>query len=327
MTTLLRRAALAAVIVGTTACASAVPPGGAAVGGGDTIAGTERIVTSALLERGGARVTTLSPDGSGVADVDVPDTLEDFNKSTWSHDGTRLLHSNVLVFDGSGELVAFRPAITAADGSDYRLLRMRTRPMDMFCSAWSLDDSRILCTNKGGIVSFRVSDARGARRLTSNPYGGQDLAVGYSPDGGRLAWLRERSDPSPDNGVDDEREALFVADADGSHARRVTRWGLLHAHELAGANWSPDGTTIVSATREGRLVEIDVATGAVSPIELALGSEDFAILPDYSPDGQDVVFSMFRHAPTDLFVANVDGSGLRRITRTPDRSELSPDWS
>ena len=254
MTRRLSRAAIAAAAVLATATVGGVP---AASG-----AATERIVTSALLQGGGAAVTTMSPAGTDVARVDVPADLEDFNKSTWSHDGTRLLHSNVFVFDDDGEIVAFRPAISAPDGSGYRLLRMRNRPMDMFCSAWSPDDSRILCNNDGGIISFRASDGRGARRLTTNPYGGQDLAVGYSPDGTRLAWVREGPDPSPDRGRD-ERAALFVADADGTHARRLTRWGLLHAHELAGANWSPDGTRFVSATRKGRLVEVDVATGAV----------------------------------------------------------------
>jgi Tol biopolymer transport system component len=322
MTTLLCRAATAATIICTTTCLSAVPSGGAVT----ERASTERIVTSALLQNGGARVTTMSPTGTGVAGVDLPVDLEDFNKSTWSHDGTQLLHSNTLVFDDNGELVAFRPAVSAPDGSAYRLLRMANRPGDMYCSAWSIDDSRILCHNNGDIFSFRVSDGRGARGLTHNPYGGQDLAVGYSPDGNQLAWLRERPDPDEDDGVDNEREALFVGDPDGTHARRVTRWGLLHAHELAGANWSPDGTSIVSATRKGRLVEVDVATGAVAPIGLDLRKDDFAVLPDYSPDGQRVVFSMFRNAPTELFVANVDGSGLRRITHTGTRSELSPDW-
>jgi hypothetical protein len=318
MTTLLRRAATAAAVLCTTASANAVPPSHA-VGG----SGTERIVTSAPLEGGGAAVSTMSPDGSGVAPVDVPADLEDFNKSTWSHDGTRLLHSNVLLFDDAGELVAFRPAISAPDGSDFHLLRMRSRPMDMFCSAWSLDDSRILCTNKGGIFSFRASDGRGARRLTTNPFGGQDLAVGYSPDGSRLAWVRE----GPGSTDELERAAIFVADADGTHARRLNRWGLLNAHELAGANWSPDGSTFVAATRNGGLVTVDAIAGGATPVPVDLRSDDFAVMPDYSPDGQRLVFAMFRRRPSDLWVVNLDGTGLRRITRTSDRSELSPDWS
>ncbi len=41
------------------------------------------------------------------------------------------------------------------------------------------------------------------------------------------------------------------------------------------------------------------------------------MMPDYSPDGQRLVFAMFRNAPTDLFVANLDGSDLATLTRTP----------
>jgi Tol biopolymer transport system component len=288
-------------------------------------AGADRIVTSALLAGGGALVTTMAPDGSATSRVDVPADLEDFNKTVWSHDGTRLLYSNVMIFDGDGELVAFRPATSAPDGSDFRVLRLRHRPMDMYCSAWSPDDTRILCSNAtGDIVSMRVSDGGGLVKLTTNPYdGAQDLAVGYSPDGSRLAWLRERPDAS--NGA--EREALFVADADGTHARRMTRWGLLHAHELAGANWSPDGTHIVSATRQGALVEVDTVAGGATKLEVGLTSDDFAITPDYSPDGKRVVFSVFRDLPSDLYVANLDGSGLLRLTRTANRSELFPDWA
>jgi Tol biopolymer transport system component len=318
MTTLLRGAAIAAVIVATTTCLGAVPSVGS-VGG----PGSERIVTSALLAGGGAAVTTMAPDGSGVAKVDVPADLEDFNRSVWSHDGTRLLHSNVLVFDDSGELVAFRPALSAPDGSDYRLLRLRHRPMDFYCSAWSPDDSRILCTDiEGGVISIRATDGRGARRLTTNPFGGKDLAIGYSPDGDRVAWVRE----GPGSTDELERAAIFVGDADGTHARRLTRWGLLNAHELAGASWSPDGSAFVAATRRGGLVTVDAAAGGATPVPVDLGTNAFAVMPDYSPDGQRLVFAMFRDRPSDLWVVNLDGTGLRRITRTPDRSELAPDW-
>ena len=320
MSTLLRRAATAAAVVCATTFLSAVPSGGAR-GMADTDDSVGRIVTSALLDGGGARVTTMSPEGTGVVRVDVPGELEDFNKSTWSHDGTRLLHSNAFVFDAKGGLVAFRPAISAPDGSGYRLLRMRHRSMDMYCSAWSPDDSRILCKHDGGIISFRTSDGRGARRLTTNPYGGQDLPIGYSPDGTRLAWVRE----GPGSTDERERAAIFVADADGTNAQRLNPWSLLNAHELAGANWSPDGTSFVAATRKGALVEVEVATKAVTPIPVDLG-DGYAVMPDYSPDGQHVVFAMFRNAPSDLFVANLDGTGLRRLTHTATRAELSPDW-
>jgi sugar lactone lactonase YvrE len=314
MTTRLTRAATAAAVAFTTAAIAGVPAASAV--------GTERIVTSALLQGGGAAVTTMSPAGTDVARVDVPGDLEDFNKSTWSHDGTRLLHSNAFVFDDDGEIVAFRPAISAPDGSGYRLLRMRHRSPDMYCSAWSPDDSRILCKHDGGIISFRASDGRGARRLTTNPYGGQDLPIGYSPDGSRLAWVRE----GPGSTDELERAAIFVADADGTHARRLNRWGLLNAHEFAAANWSPDGSRFVAATRKGQLVTVDAVAGGATPLPVDLGSNAFAVMPDFSPDGLRIVFAMFRDRPSDLWVVGIDGSGLRRLTRTPNRSELSPDW-
>lgn len=314
MSTRLTRAAIGLAAVCATAIVVDVPAASAA--------DTERIVTSALLAGGGAQVRTMSPAGTGVARVDVPGDLEDFNKSTWSHDGTRLLHSNAFVFDDDGEIVAFRPAISAPDGSGYRLLRMRNRPMDMFCSAWSPDDSRILCDNAGGIISFRASDGGGARRLTTNPYGGKDTAIGYSPDGSRLAWVRE----GPRSTGELERAAIFVSDADGTHARRLNRWGLLNAHEFAAANWSPDGSRFVAATRKGALVTVDAVAGGATPLPVDLGSNAFAVMPDYSPDGLRIVFAMFRDRPSDLFVVGIDGTGLRRITRTPDKSELSPDW-
>ena len=310
----LTRSAIAAAVVLTTAVGGGAPAASAA--------DTERIVTSALLAGGGAHVSTMSPAGTDVAPVDVPADLEDFNKSTWSHDGTRLLHSNAFVFDDDGEIVAFRPAISAPDGSGYHLLRMRNRSADMYCSAWSPDDSRILCKHDGGIISFRASDGGGARRLTTNPYGGQDLPIGYSPDGTRLAWVRE----GPGSTDEAERAAIFVADADGTHARRLNRWGLLNAHEFAAANWSPDGSRFVAATRNGRLVTVDAVAGGATPLPVDLGSNAFAVMPDYSPDGLRIVFAMFRDRPSDLFVVGIDGSGLSRITHTANRSELSPDW-
>jgi Tol biopolymer transport system component len=287
--------------------------------------GQERIVFSAPLPGGGAAVTTVAPDGSGAADVVVPADLEDFNKTVWSHDGTRLLYSNVMIFDGNGEVVAFRPATSAPDGSDFHVLKLPSRPMDMYCSAWSPDDTRIICSaGAGGLISMRASDGGGRVKLTTNPYGGQDLAVGYSPDGSQFAWLRER----PGATDDAEREALFVSDStDVSHPRRLTRWGLLQAHELAGANWSPDGLSIVSATRRGRLVVVDAVAGGATPIPLDLRSDDFAVTPDYSPDGAQIVFTMFRNRPADLYIATTDGADLRRLTRTTKRSDLFPDWA
>jgi Tol biopolymer transport system component len=292
-------------------------------------AGRERIVFSSPLPGGGASVSVVSPDGSGLVGVDLAVDLEDINRTVWSHDGTRLLHSNTLVFDGNGEVVAFRPSISASDGTGLYVLTLPDFGVDMYCSAWSPDDSRILCAADGGVMSMRASDGGGIVQLTNNPYAGKDLAVGYSPDGTQLAFLRSK--PGPENGKpgDDqaEREALFVAEADGTNARRLTDWGLLLAHDLAEANWSPDGLSFISVDRHGRLVKIAADGSNVSTIDLDLDGTYFAVTPDYSPDGTQIVAAVFRNAPADLYVANRDGSHAHAITDTSDATEWLPDWA
>ena len=322
MTTHLCRAASAAAVVCATACLGGAPP---AMAGPST----GHIVFSSPLPGGGASVGVVAPDGSGLAGVPVGTDLEDFDKSTWSHDGTHLLHSNVFVFDLPGVELAFRPAITDADGGNLRVLRLPDQPADMYCSTWSPDDTRIVCAADGNLVSLRASDGGGAVVLTHTPYGGKDLAVGYSPDGSRLAFLRSR--PGPQNGKrgDDqaEREALFVADADGSHARQVSAWGLLLPHELAGANWAPNGRSLISVDRHGRLVEIAADGSGVRKVGLDVDGKYFAVTPDYSPDGSRIVFGLFQGGPSDLWVADADGSDSHPVTDTPDASEWFPDWA
>jgi Tol biopolymer transport system component len=49
-------------------------------------------------------------------------------------------------------------------------------------------------------------------------------------------------------------------------------------------------------------------------------------LPTFSPDSSQIVFSSERSGAADLYVVNVDGSGLRQITDTSLR-ESHPSWS
>ena len=71
---------------------------------------------------------------------------------------------------------------------------------------------------------------------------------------------------------------------------------------------------------------MDADAGGATPLPVDLGSNSFAAMPDFSPDGTRIVFALFRDRPSDLFVVNIDGSGLRCITHTANRSEVSPDW-
>lgn len=48
--------------------------------------------------------------------------------------------------------------------------------------------------------------------------------------------------------------------------------------------------------------------------------------PSWSPDGRQLVFQSDRNGNSDIYISNVDGSGLRRLTDHP-APDLTPVWS
>ena len=139
---------------------------------------------------------------------------------------------------------------------------------------------------------------------------------------------------------DSDPDLLFVSTRDGDYAiysmsasgggqQRLTDnevdpstpQGLLFQIEPA---WSPDGGTIAFVSkRSGNsdLYAMDADGSGTRP--LTKTKEDDA-QPDWSPDGEQIVFS--RGSPTRLFVMNADGSGARRLT-DEDVDETEPAWS
>jgi len=166
-----------------------------------------------------------------------------------------------------------------------------------------------------------------------------DLGTGHqtnpdwSPDGSRLVFVMS----------DGERDDLWVADADGGHARllldcaRLCLW-------LDDPDWSPDGRSIVysqtklrqSGTGTSTLETVDVVTGLVRVL-LGPWSRDFTAGARYSPDGNQVVFEKVHKAGRGPD-ADIDGVTLSVMRldrpRHPVRAITDPrlfaataDWS
>jgi Tol biopolymer transport system component len=87
--------------------------------------------------------------------------------------------------------------------------------------------------------------------------------------------------------VKDGDYAIFGADADGKHARRLTK--------EKGDPSSPAGLF-------------------------------FQLQPAWSPDGQKIAFSSARDGIAHIFVMNADGSGTTRLTDT-EKGDEHPSWS
>jgi dipeptidyl aminopeptidase/acylaminoacyl peptidase len=161
----------------------------------------------------------------------------------------------------------------------------------------------------GSIVGMRVklfAADIGSGELTVLVGGDFDVNAGaWSPDGGRLAYLRGRS------GRQRHWKDLWLADADGGNPRQRTQ-DLASVQKLA---WSPDGKRIalIASKTEGSaraqlwLLEAD---GDGAP--RLLGGEDFEIASASSivwhPDGRRLAVITSHQGLQPLAVVDVDGS-------------------
>jgi hypothetical protein len=184
----------------------------------------------------------------------------------------------------------------------------------------------------------------------------EDFAVTWSPDGKRLAFTRSTGALTAD---------VFVADANGSHLRNLTR---ASAQYSWAPDWSPDGQRIVFVASDPDVEQLVTirpdgsdrrpvpgtetdSNGQLSGPRWAPdgsligytrygdirvvhpdGSDDRVLVPNavslaWAPDGRRIAFSR----DGDLAFANSDGSEIAVITHTRDAYEtlaaFSPDGS
>jgi hypothetical protein len=182
-------------------------------------------------------------------------------------------------------------------------------------------------TVRNGRIAYSLSGAGGMELHTILPDGSGDRVVptppglpwlpAWSPDGSRLAVAIFPTGGGP--------RAVWVLDADGSKAVKVGSAG-----NVSVPSWSPDGSTIAYAasTSDGRtevrLVSPDGTDERVIHGEVAEGT--FAIFSaKFSPDGREILFDRGTDSGFDIFVMDVDGTNVRRLTTTG--SDYDPHWS
>lgn len=116
---------------------------------------------------------------------------------------------------------------------------------------------------------------------------------------------------------------MVVADFDGHGAKSATGADRTLAKSPA---WAPDGKTLFyTSYKRGRpeIFRHDVLTGKRSVVAGYSGSN---FMPAPSPDGSKVAMILSKSGAVDLYVADADGSNLKRLTRNKDE-ESSPCWS
>jgi len=183
-------------------------------------------------------------------------------------------------------------------------------------------------------------DGTNVRRLTENTGGNAFAAL--SPDGKKIVFdsNRNRVEGEPLNTSD-----LFVMNTKGDEQRFLIRG--------SSATWSPKSKNIAfhaSASGVGLPIKPDpgaatsdsdifvanvddLLAGVAGPMNLTNNPEAIDDDPDWSPDGRRIVFTS--HPVTDdplrsnlaeVYVINVDGTGLTRLTFNAEE-ERAPNWS
>jgi Tol biopolymer transport system component len=208
-------------------------------------------------------------------------------------------------------------------------------PFPFYGPTWTGDGSAIaFLGTKGKGSSFYAigADGRPLQRLpgVAGPV--------FSPDGRTMAFSRIRSNhrhPGQAESQNYSSTTTWIADLSSGQTRRLTRWrdGLSNVP----TSFSPDGSVLAMTKRDARLdgprVVLAHADGSGSTMLFRQASE-----ATISPDGTRIAFAGYLN-PThieaeenrdynigELYVANIDGSGVRRLTRNNDGIETAPSW-
>ncbi|MBA2627404.1 MAG: PD40 domain-containing protein [Gemmatimonadales bacterium] len=183
----------------------------------------------------------------------------------------------------------------------------------------SPDGRRIVFTStKDGDLDLYTMNVDGTdiRRVTTRV--GYDGGAFFSPDGRHLVWRAQYPETASDTAdyrrllaerlVRPARLELWIADVDGSNARKIT--------SLGGANFAPyfhpDGRRIIFASNHhnprGRNFDLFMIGSDGTGLQQITRDPDFDGFPMFSPDGRKLVWASNRHGQeageTDLFLAD-----------------------
>lgn len=255
-----------------------------------------------------ATTPAVSPDGARLAYGANPLGAETGDEQQWG--GSVFVVDAAATTNGAGEdLGGFGDSLEAT-------------------TAWSPDGTAVVVgtssiEDSGNIWFYGIAPADGSGEFQRLPTG----AAAYDFDRPLVpVFLAAPIELPPDR-----RVAFSAVTFEGDQRVLAVSLGTARLQEVtagvadAVASWSPDGRRLAYIRGDP-----EQGTGEIRVLDMASGT-DVAVTPSlptvsratWSPDGTQLAFD----SDADLWLAAVDGSGVRRLTQTADVLEYDPHWS
>ena len=242
----------------------------------------------------------------------------------WSPDGTRLAY----VAEGEPKGPQVFVQWVDRDGPPTQVTRESYPPSDLH---WSPDGRSI------GFSRFFPKPVSFPIDMPAAPEGAKWTAAPRYVD--RLHYRADRV-----GYLDPGYMRLFVVSAEGGTARPITPTDLLGGAQFdaqgrgIGWDWTPDGKTVVldgyqgnddMNYRDSHLYAVDVETGALRQLTQKRGTWTGPVI---SPDGKRIAFTGYEYTRqtyrvADLYVMNLDGSGITLLSGSFDRQPAVREWA
>lgn len=182
--------------------------------------------------------------------------------------------------------------------------------------AWRPDGKELLVTSyrngRPELWRYRLAD-RSFRKLLS--VGSLTMGGAWSPDGSKIAFTA-----SQDGGTTD----VWVADADGGNARRLTR----EPSDDLSPTWSPDGRQIAFVSNRAGSPQIYVMNADGSASRRVTFQGNYNQTPQWSPRGDLIAFTARDERKVfDVFVVSPDSGKITRVTQNQGATNEEPSWA